>query len=196
MEISEKLEIFYQAAIDAALEQSEAIQEECRNVYKDAIDAYEKEKQAGFQTRERKQEEKIRKEVNRDTAQKLMQLKRDYHEKVNLCKMELFALVEEKIMEYRKTKAYKKNLVSMIREAKTLADGEEIKIYLDRTDAPLIAELQSELQEELQTGTGCEMIVSEESFGGGIRIVIPTKNMLLDESFVSRFSEEQAKFSF
>ena len=186
MEINEKLEIFSQAALDAAQEQSTAIQEEYRNAYEDALAAYEKEKQAGFQTRERIQEEKIRKEVNRATSAQLMQLKKDYHEMEQQRKAELFSLVEQNLSAYRQREAYRENLSNKIRKAKALAGGEEIEIYLDRTDAPLIAELQAE--------TGCELIVSEESFGGGIRTVIPTKNILLDESFGSRFLEEREEF--
>lgn len=187
MEISEKLDIFYRAALDVAREQSTAIQEEYRNTYENALTAYEKEKNAGFCTRERIQEEKIRKEVNRATSAQLMQLKKDYHEMEQQRKAELFSLVEQKLFAYRKTKAYRENLSDKIRKAKALAGEEEIKIYLDSADASLQAELQVE--------TGCELLVSDEAFGGGIRAVIPAKNILLDEAFDSRFSEEREQFS-
>lgn len=187
MEISEKLDIFYQAALEAAREQSAAVQEEYRNTYEDALAAYEKEKTAGFQTRERIQEEKIRKEVNRATSAQLMQLKKEYHEIEQERKSELFSIVEQKLFTYRQTKAYRENLSNKIRKAKVLAGKEEIKIYLDSADASLQAQLQAE--------TGCELMLSDEAFGGGIRTVIPGKNRLLDESFGSRFSEEMEKFS-
>lgn len=185
MEISEKLDIFYQAALEAAREQSAAVQEEYRNTYEDALAAYEKEKTAGFQTRERIQEEKIRKEVNRATSAQLMQLKKEYHEMEQERKAELFSIVEQKLFAYRQTKAYRENLSNKIRKAKALV-GKEIKIYLDSSDDALQAKLQAE--------TGCELMISDEAFGGGIRTVISEKNILLDESFGSRFSEEKEKF--
>lgn len=222
MEINEKLDIFYQAAIDAAREQSMAIQEEYRNAYEDALAAYEKEKQINFRTRERILEEKIRKEVNRATSDQLIQLKKDYHEKEEQRKAELFSMVAEKLAAYRKTKAYLEYILNKIREAQDMAAGAAVKIYLDREDAALVTELRAKLELEpevkqkvnptaelelearqktapaagMESEMHCELLVSEEFFGGGIRAVIPAKNVLLDESFGSRFSQEQEKFSF
>lgn len=195
MEINEKLDIFFQAAIDAAREQSEAIQEEYRNAYEDALVAYEKEKQDSLALRERTQEEKIRKEINRAMSEKLMQLKRDYHDMENWRKEELFSLVQEKISVYRKTEAYRKHLANMIHRAKDFAAGEEIKIYLDPADAPFLAELNTEPETEWKKNRkkGCTLLISEEAFGGGIRAVISGKNLLLDESFGRRLDEEREK---
>ena len=50
--------------------------------------------------------------------------------------------------------------------------------------------------QELERECGCELLVSGYPFGGGMRAVIPSKNVLIDESFDSRLSEEKENFSF
>ena len=63
-----------------------------------------------------------------------------------------------------------------------------LTVYLDAEDAPFMERVKSE--------TGCTPVLSEESFGGGIRAVIPSKNMLLGEAFSEKLRKEREGFSF
>lgn len=188
MEINEKLETFYRAAIEAANGQSEALLQEYRTAYQESLAEYEKEKQAGWQTRERIAKERVRKEVNREISEEMLRLKKEYHSRQEEKKKELFALVEEKLADYRKTEAYRRLLGKKISEAQKLAAGEAFTVYLDPGDAYL--------KEELAAESGCSLSISGTPFGGGIRAVIPAKNMQMDESFAGRLTEEREKFSF
>lgn len=183
MEINEKLDIFYRSAIEAANGQSEVILQEYKTAYQDNLAEYERIKQAEQQTGERIAQEKVRKEINRAVSGEIVQLKKEFHRKQEEKKAELFALVEEKLAAYRKSDAYPAFLKRKVREALTLAAGMEVVVYLDPEDAPFAKELEAE--------GGCRVSVSESSFGGGIRAVIPAKNVLMDESFSRKLEEEK-----
>lgn len=186
MEINEKLETFYRAAIDAANGQSEAILQEYQTSYQESLAEYEKEKQAGWQTRERIAQERVRKEVNREISEEMLRLKKEYHSRQEEKKKELFALVEQKLAEYRKTDAYRTLLGKKIAEAQKLAAGKAFTVYLDPEDGYL--------KEELAAETGCSISISGTPLGGGIRAVIPSKNVQMDESFAGRLVEEWEKW--
>lgn len=188
MEINEKLDIFYRAAIGAANEQSTAMLEKYRARYEANLAEYRQEKQKEQQTRERIAQERVRKEVNRTLSEEMVQLKKEYHKAQEEKKAELFALVEQKIADYRTTEAYGALLEQKIAQAVNFANGEELRVYIDPADV--------RFEQELTEKCGCRILVSAYSFGGGMRAVIPTKNVLIDESFDSKLVAEREQFSF
>lgn len=188
MEINEKLDIFYRAAIDAANEQGEMMLKEHVASYQGSLAEYERERQSGSETRVRIAKERVKKEVNREVSEEMMQLKREYHQKQEEKKAELFALVEEKLKAYRGSEEYRTLLKERLKKALEFARGEAVTVYLDPEDAPLKAELETE--------SGCELTISDIPFGGGIRAMIPSRNVMMDESFAGRLAEEREKFSF
>lgn len=188
MEISEKLGIFFDAVIEAANKQSSEILEEQKQTYQGALAEYEKGKQDSLSTRTHIAEAQIRKEINRTVSEQEILLKKEYHDKEEKMKEELFSLVEEKLLAYQKTKEYQQLLAQKIVKAKQFAAGEAMTVYIDPTD--------SALKEVLEQETGCEITISREDFWGGMRAVIRSKNVLIDESFVSRVTQEKELYSF
>lgn len=188
MEINEKLDIFFRAAIATAEEQSGELLENDKRAYLEELEDYEKTKQDGQQTRERVAEEKVKKEVNRAISEQIVALKKEYHKAQEERKEELFSIVERKLSDYRKTDDYRRFLEEKIKEALVFAKGAEMILYIDPAD--------SELKESLEQETGCVITVSREIFGGGIRAVIRSKNVLIDESFAGRLKVEKESYSF
>lgn len=188
MEINKKLDIFYHAAIDAAKEQSTGMLEAQERINSENLILYEKKKEEEYQMRVRTGEEAVRKEINRSTSEQTLAEKRKLYEEQEKRKVELFALVEQKISDFRRTTEYRSLLADSIRKAYRYADGAKITIYLDPEDASLAEALRQE--------TGCILTVSEEAFGGGIQAVIPDKNVLIDESFGEKLKREREEFSF
>lgn len=188
MEINEKLGTFSQAAIDAANEQSAAMLQEYEKTHAASIAEYERQKAQEWKTRVRIAQEQVRKEINRNTSEELLRLKKEYHAKREERKEELFVLVEEKLAAFRKSDAYERLLQKKIARAREFAAGEKLTIYIDPED--------DALKERLEQKEGCELTVSAYSFGGGIRAVVPAKHMLMDDSFDSRLAEERDSFSF
>ena len=188
MENNEKLDIFFRAAIEAASGKSEEIIEEQKKVYQESIASYEKMKQEELSTRVRIAENQVEKEENRIVSEQLLELKKEYHSRQEERKAELFLLVENRLEEYRKTQEYKNFLLKKIEAAGRYAEENELQVYIDPADR--------ELQRELAAKAGCEVLVSKEAFGGGIRAVIRAGNLLIDESFGRKLTDEKAKFSF
>lgn len=187
MEINEKLDIFFRAAIDAANEQSGEMLKEQERVCEESLAEYRKIRQDERQARVRLLEEKVRKEVNRTVSERLLELKREYQGRQQDLRQELFERVDEKLFAFRQTEDYRALLVRRIKEVMTLADGGNVTVYIDASDAGL--------KDELEHRTGCPLTIGGESFGGGIRAVMREKNVLVDESFASRLSAEKEKYS-
>lgn len=188
MEINEKLDIFYRAAIAAADERSQTLLQEYKKTCGDGLLEYEKSRQEQRETAEHIAEEKVKRAINRKVSEEILRLKKEYHRRQEEKKSELFALVETKLADYRQGEAYERLLLRKIAQAATLAGGEEFAVYLDPADAPR--------RERLERESGCALLISETSLGGGIRAVIPSKNILMDESFLGKLEEEREKFSF
>ncbi len=187
MEINEKLDIFFRAAIDAANEQSGEILREQESVCEESLAEYRRIRQGERQARVRLLEEKVRKEVNRTVAERLLDLKREYQGRQQELRTELFERVEEKLFAFRQTQEYRALLVRRIEAVKAFAGGGDVTVYIDAADAGLLQELEQQ--------TGCALTVGSESFGGGIRAVLREKNILMDESFASRLAAEKEKYS-
>lgn len=198
MEINEKLDIFYQAAIDVANEQSESMLGSYKAVYEEALAEYRSQKEAAWKTRERIAQERVRKEINRSISEELLQVKREYHDKQEVHKEELFARVVEKLAEYRSSKEYADLISRKVKEAQEFAGDEAFTVYLDPKDAALKDMLEAQVNAEnvAEQKVECQIEVSDTSFGGGIRVVIPGKHVLMDESFDRKLMEEKEKFSF
>ncbi len=91
--------------------------------------------------------------------------------------------VQELLTEYQQTEDYQNYLTAKIRMAKKVAGTEEVIIYINPSDA--------DKKEELEKQTGAQLTVSTLDFGGGIRAVIRSRNILIDESFVTKLEQEE-----
>jgi vacuolar-type H+-ATPase subunit E/Vma4 len=186
MEINEKLEIFSKAAIDAATMQSESILEEQKTAYQAEITAYRQKKQEQWEEREHILGEKVRKEVNREVSGQLMATKRKYHEAEEEKKDMIFKLAEQKIAEYRKSDAYYKDMCKLIEGAKREAGSESFTVYISAEDEGIL--------DRLTHATKSDITVTKEKLGGGIRAVIPSKNIMIDETYATKLKRERETF--
>lgn len=187
MKNSEKIDVFYQAAIDAANEQAEELLREYQGVYQESLGEYEQKRQKMMEAGLRQEKERLRKAVNREVSEEILKAKMSYHAKQEEKADELFALVEQKLEAYRRSEAYPSYLKRKVQEAVAFADGKEVVVSLDKEDAGYLDMLKNEF--------ACTWKISENSFGGGIKAVIPEKNVLMDASFSSGFAAEKGHFS-
>lgn len=188
MKVSEKMDIFYQATIDAANEQAGKMLQEYKETYEDGLEEYEKQRKKAMETGMRMAKERLRKQVNRETSEEILKAKMEYHARQEEKKEELFELVQRKIDAYRKSDAYPVYLKKMIQKAVTFADGNAVVVSLDKDDEEYLDMLKKEFQ--------CEWKISDTPLGGGIKAVIPEKNVLVDESLGTKFAVEKEHFSF
>lgn len=127
-------------------------------------------------------------EKNKAVSLEQIQLRHAYTKRYEELKGKLFVEVQDKLAEYMELPEYEKLLEKLVRKNKEFAGEEEVIIYIDPADA--------ERKSSLQAATGVMLTVSEYSFGGGIRAVLPQRNVLIDDSFQTRLKEAMENFSF
>lgn len=133
-------------------------------------------------------EENLRKEKNSELSKRQLEIRKELGKKQEELKELLFSEVEDKLEKYMSGPAYEEYLIKHIKAAKDFADKEEIQIYIDPADAQKVTALEA--------ATGTQISVSEYSFHGGMRAVIRSKNILIDQSFETKLREAKNNFSF
>ena len=103
-------------------------------------------------------------------------------------KQQLFHDVEERLAQFRSTPEYLEYLSQRIQEALDFAGEDAFVVYLDPADQNRIPELAARF--------GFAPVVSREAFMGGMRAVIRSKNILIDNSFATLLREAKEEFVF
>ncbi|MFQ9933057.1 MAG: V-type ATP synthase subunit E [Lachnospiraceae bacterium] len=122
--------------------------------------------------------DRIRRKASREYTTEQLHIRRNINLKQEEIKEKLLSEIKELLKEFFETEDYKRLLIKQINEAKKVARGEAIAIYIDARD--------EKLKPELERATGEELIADGRSFLGGIKAEIPNKNILIDNSFESK----------
>lgn len=187
MTLDEKLDFFYKSAIDDATNQSISIIAE----YKESLN---KELEESKNNLIRKSEinfenesKKLIREKNKILSNELIELKRIISDRTKELTDNLFTDVENKLNEFRTTEDYMNLLVKQINEAKAFAKTDDLIIYIDPKDESMKLELEQQTLSTIQ--------ISSFDFFGGTRVVIPSRNILIDNSFVTKITEQKETFT-
>lgn len=187
MTLDEKLEHFYSSVIDSATKQNIEIVED----YKKSLQKnYEERKEAALRKAEanyRMASDNIIRERNRRLSAETMEIRRKVLERTAEITDEVFNDVRKKIVEYMNTPAYDELLCTQIKNASVFAKGDTITVYINPSDA----EKKSSLEEK----TGVTLTISDRDFIGGIRAVIPSHSILIDNSFLTKLEEARSTFT-
>lgn len=188
MTIEEKLQHFNDYAMEEARTQSAEQVDE----YKAAMEKiFEEHKEARCRQEELQikiETEQIVRDNNKAFSQEQLQIKQMLRKKEEELKDKIFVELKDLLGRFMDTAAYKDMLVRQMKEALTFAAGEEIIIYIDPADSMIERELEARIQ--------APVTISRFSFQGGMRAVIPTKNILIDNSFETKLAEEKERFIF
>ena len=115
-----------------------------------------------------------------------IKLKMEISKKAAELKEKIFSQLEAKLATYQSSPAYEALLDSQIDRALKFAGNDEVKIYIDPNDEALA--------HKLSVKHGIDIIISKYPFHGGLRAVIPAKNILIDNSFEKKIAEAKDKF--
>ena len=127
-------------------------------------------------------------QLNMASSKAQLELKRELSGTQARLKQQLFEEVETLLQDYMKTEEYRHLLVHYIEKAASFADGEEMTIYINPSDA--------DKKEYLEEHTGMRVTVSKEDFKGGIRAVLRQRNILIDHAFKGALEREYQQFLF
>lgn len=188
MTIDEKLQHFYEISVEEAKEDAaKAIQEHKEHL----AQMLEEHKSSRIQSAEaevRAEAGHVRREVNKALSAEQLTLKRDWSQKQEELKTDLFAKVRKKLELFMSTPEYTEYLCRQVRKVKEFAGEDQVEISLSPEDKDLAGKVSGE--------TGVPLTVSEESFLGGIRAAIPHKNILIDNSFQEGLNTLRREFKF
>ena len=159
--------------------------------YQAALDAQFEERKAMILSQEEKdlavEVEAVKRQGNQKLAHEHLVNKRALSQKETEFKDKLFQEVAALVEAYKKTPEYVQVIKKQIIDAKSFAKNDDIIIYLDPADASKKHDLEEE--------TKCTLTMSEYSFGGGMRAVIPARSILIDNSMDSRIAEVEMSSS-
>lgn len=188
MTTEEKLQNFHNHSIESANAEAERMITEHQAALDKLFEEHKNLRRQQSKDEILAETEKLKREANKTLSTEQISIKRTLSKKNSELKAKLFAEVRQKMAAFKTTEAYKEYLKTKIREAVAFAGNDTLRMYLDPSDEGLKEELAQELNVTLTT--------SEILFFGGMRAVIPEKNILIDNSFDSLIREEQEAFIF
>ena len=185
MTIEEKLQHFYDVSVEEASgSASQALEEHKKHLAK----MFSDHKQTRQQAQIKAETENAKREVNKALSAQQLTLKRNLTARENELKDELFVEVKERLTQFMSTTEYEDYLVRKIKEAVDFAKDDELFIFLSPEDEGL--------KHTMMARTGFPVQISKEPFIGGIRATIPSKNILIDNSFMESLHTLRKEFSF
>lgn len=188
MTTEEKLQHFLEFCMEDARTRSAKMLDE----YTSALEQTFLEHQEDAKRRAKQQvsleKDRIEREINKKLSMEQIGMKRNFGHKQEELKDKLFSELQDKLAGFMESAEYTKLLEKQILEARTLAGKEFITIYIDPADIEKINELSNLCSSDIR--------VSEYSFMGGTRAVIPSRHILIDNSFQTRLAEAKHSFRF
>ncbi len=187
MTLQEKLDLFYQSAIEDASEQKSQLLREYQESLDNTYKKFKRDARVKAEAVVQSEEEHLKREKNEVLSHTMKSVKKELAEATAKYCDEVFQSVDEKLVEYMQTEEYEDFLVEKIKEAVQFARKEEMTIYINASD--------EDKKKRLEKKSGAVLTVSSIDFMGGVRAVVHAKNVLIDHSFTSGIEEQREGFS-
>ena len=135
MNLQDKTAHLQEAAMTEARLQGNAIIEQHKKALVGVFEQHKLEVIRQSETRVKAETTSVKQQLNMATSKAQLELKRELGRTQNELKKELFVEVRELVQQYMQTEDYKKLLVEYIEKAAKYADGAEMTIYINPSDA-------------------------------------------------------------
>ena len=188
MTTEEKLQHFYKVSIESAKEEAAKAISQYRDSLEEELEKHKKAKKAASESQFKIESENAAREVNKALSSEHLHIKRRLSKKHQELEEKLFAEVEEMLRAFLSSPQYADWLEDKVKRALDAAQEDPLEIYLSPGD--------KDLAEEIEKRTGIRPQISQNSFLGGIRAVIPEKNILIDYTFNTLLEAEKENFNF
>ena len=184
----DKLRNFYDLSIESASRQRDQMLADCRATLEADFEAHRSEKEKIVSDRMKSETTALSRELKRDLSDRQNRIRQNLAKRQREVKEEIFANVADKLSAFRKTPEYHTWLFRKVRAALAFAGKEEVTIYVDPADETYT--------DEIHAVCGVQPVISNVAFGGGIRAVIRSRNILIDNSFATLMAEAKENFTF
>lgn len=188
MTTEEKLQHFYDASIESAAREAQHLQKEHQEALDQLFQEHKETKERQARSQLQAESDKLKREINKAVSAKQLEYRRAYSAKTEEIKESLFQEVEKRLMHFKTTPEYLDYLCRRIQEALDFAEEDEMVIYIDPSDEHLLPALKEHFN--------FAPTLSRESWMGGMRAVIRSKNILIDNSFATLLHEAREEFIF
>ena len=189
MTLDEKLTNFTEYCVLAAKKKSEELILQQQAALDKDFEAYTVKSKEIADTQIKIEKENLEKKLNKELSNEQLHSKQLIGEARTELTDKLFVELSDKISNFINTKEYMELISSQIKYALNFAEGDEIIIYVDSTDESRLHELCARHQ------TDC-IKISEHSFMGGTKALLPKKNILIDNSFAKKLETAKLRFMF
>lgn len=188
MTIEEKLQHFYDSSVEEAYQEAAQMIEEHKKNLNEMLSEHKRSRRQSAEAEVKAESENARREVNKALSAQQLMIKRNWTKKQNELKDKLFAEVQNLLEDFVRTPEYDSYLCRKIKDAQDFAGEDELHIYLTPSDSSRL--------ESISQKTGAALRLADEEFIGGIRAIIPGKNILIDNSFREAFLACKKEFKF
>lgn len=188
MTLEEKLAHLQATSMEQARAEGNAIIDSHREALEKIFEDHKAEALRQSETRIKAETTNAKLSLNQAAAKSQLEIKRRQGKVQQELKDKVFEEAMGLVEDYMKTEAYEDFLIKCIQQAKHFAGSDPVVIYINPSD-----ELK---RADLSDATGIHLTVSAEDFIGGMRAVIRSRNILIDNSFKTQLRNEYDKFLF
>ena len=188
MTTEEKLKHFQEICMTDAREKSAKILDDYAKTLDKAYEEHTEDARKRAKMQEEAETEKLGRERNKKLSIGQLDLRREVSRRQEELKDKLFVEVRDKLANFMETREYLDLLEKQIGAAKKVAGDEAMIVYMDPSD--------EDKARRLAMHHNVTVKISEYSFDGGIRAVIPSKHILIDSSFKRKLEEARHEFKF
>lgn len=188
MTLEEKIAYMQAATMEDARKNNSRIVESYHDALEKLFNEHKSESLLLSKTQIKSETVNARQQLNQASAKAHLDLKREESRLTQTLKDNIFKEVKALVLEYMKTKEYEAYLIECIQGVIKIAGDDDKTIYLNPTD--------SHLKASLEAATGETLNVNDKDFFGGIRTIIPARNILVDDSFETKLWNEYNEFIF
>ena len=188
MTTEEKLEHFQQYCMESARVRSARMLDEYTQALEKSFSEHQEDARRRADMEVQAEKEKIQKETNKKLSIEQINIRRVFSRRQRELKEKLFVELRDMLANFIETPQYIEMLERQIAQAMEVAGSEPVIIYMDPSDEEKVRRLSFQHKADIR--------ISEYSFLGGTRAVIPSKNILMDNSFETRMAEEKENFQF
>ena len=188
MTTEEKLKHFQDICMEDARERSAKMLDDYMNALEKAYEEHTADARRRADMQVEAETEKLEREINKRLSIGQLDLKREFSHRQEELKDKLFVEVKDMLANFMETREYQELLERQIRSAKEFAGDEALIVYMDPSD--------EDKARRLALHNNVTVKISEYSFSGGIRAVIPSKHVLIDHSFDTKLKEARHDFTF
>lgn len=188
MTTEEKLERFQKYCLENARVRSANMLDEYTQALEKTFEEHQADAHRRTDMQLKAETQKIQKDINKKLSIEQINLKRTLGHKQDELKDKLFVELRDMLANFMETAEYDRLLDAQVADAVKIADGEPMIIYIDPADEKKLHNLAMQHQADVR--------ISEYSFLGGTRAVIPGKNILIDNSFQAKLAEARENFQF